>query len=128
MYAKRMYHLHTRKKQKLNCHRRPDKLPILTGFLGIGAFGAFSPPSAARCHLSMSFETPWYGFSGEGDRTPGLEGSSGGDGNFRLATGLLLRPIGAGAGAGEAIASSGEARRGNPLTTPLISDGFVSDE
>lgn len=47
------------------------------------AFFAAPPPrpgrpgpssSTARCHLSISLDTPWYGFSGDGERTFGFVG------------------------------------------------------
>lgn len=80
-------------------------------------------PSTARCHLSISFDTPWYGFSGEGDRISGTDESSSGEGTLRFRAGLVL---GAGARiAGDGLLSKrGELCRGNPLMTPLVSGGF----
>lgn len=98
------------------CHYFPRKEEFAPAFLGAyTAYGAVRGvvSSAARCHLSMSFDTPWYGRSGEGERScsEGLVGWRSVDG-----AGLSSRlPIGGSKG----LVDSTGALRGAPVLAPV---------
>jgi len=87
-----------------------------------------SVSSTTRCHLSINFETPWYGRSGEGERTPGDVGGSSGvvalrspNGDGKRALVCTVR-----SSADDLAIGEGDRRAGKPFAPVVPPDSLVA--